>query len=160
MDLVKTLNRLGKDVMQKYPLINYGGCCVYASMVSIELRKKGIAARGIVSSYYAETCDTTIDEARKKVRENNVFEWNSNGINFFHVGLEFDYKGKTRHYDSTGVCVAKKKLDKMPIYAGRLTHAELKALASKQDGWNSRFDRKNIPALRKLVRSYFENVTV
>jgi len=160
MDLVRTLNQLGKDVKQKYPYINNGGFCVYAAIVSTELRKKGIDARGIVASWMAEDSSTTIDEARKHVKGNTVSAWNRNNIYFYHVGLEFEYKGKTRHYDTKGVKMAKAKFDEMDIYKGRLTHAELKALASRQDGWNSQFNRKDIPAIRKLVRSHFKDMTV
>ncbi len=159
MDLVKTLNRLGKEVMQKYPDINRGGCCVYAAIVAAELHKKGIEARGIAASYMAKNSPMTIDEARKNVKGNTLGAWNTNGIFFCHVGIEFDYLGRTHHYDTNGVKMAKGKFDGMPIYKGRLTRDELKALARNQDGWNIRFNRKDIPSIRKLVRSHFKDMT-
>ena len=159
MDIVAKLNKLGNDVMERYPNINRGGCCVYAAMIVAALKKHDIDAKGIVASYGAgkpgwmQKEVATITKARKKIQKNDINEWQSNGISFSHVGVEFKLDSEKKHYDSEGVRKASKKLDKMPIYAGRMEYLELRALAGKKDGWNTCFNRRDIPALRKLVKS-------
>jgi len=159
MGIVTKLNQLGNDVMERYPDLNKGGCCVYAAMIVAALKKHDITARGIVASYGARkpgwlTTDiATINKARKNIQKNTLQEWQENGISFAHVGVEFSINGVKKHYDSSGVRAAGRKLDDMPIYDGRLEYKELRAVAAKKDGWNTSFNRRDIPALRKLVKS-------
>jgi hypothetical protein len=161
MNITDKLDMLGEEVMRRYPWLNHGGCCVYAAMVVQALHKHNIKASGIVASWGAEYLNRTgitIDKVREGLKKNTHTEWNNNGVNFSHVGVEFEYRAKIRthryHYDSTGVKKAGKELDGMPIYAGRLTLEELRTLAGTKKGWNDTFDRKHIPELRKLVKSY------
>jgi hypothetical protein len=159
MEIVNKLNSLAKVVMVRYPYINHGGCCVYAAMVAEELQKHGIEVKGIVSAYGAKEMNSngiTLDHIRPG---NTLEEWNRCGIRFNHVGIEFVIKteGKRatkKHYDSTGVKRATTELDHMPLYKGRLTIDDLKALARKRKGWNETFNRRYIPALRKLVKEH------
>lgn len=162
MNIVDKLNALGKEVMARYPLINCGGCCVYAAMVAEALQKQGIEANGIVSAWSAGPLNNngiTIDHIRPGIKSNTMAEWNKHGIRFNHVGVEFVIreKGKRaakKHYDSKGVKRASTELDEMPIYKGRLTLVELKDLARKRKGWNDSFNRDCIPELRKLVKAH------
>ena len=160
MNIVTKLDQLGVEVLRRYPTINSGGCCVYAAMIVAALHKHRIKACGIVASWNAERmnhADVSIDTIRHSISKNTLSEWEDNGISFSHVGVEFEYKGlilKTkRHYDTSGVRPAGKVLDAMPIYRGRLNLNDLRTLAGQKDGWNSAFDRKHIPALRKLVKN-------
>jgi hypothetical protein len=162
MEIVDKLNALGKEVMTRYPLINCGGCCVYAAMVAEALQNQGIEVRGIVSAWSAESLNSngiTLDHIRPAIKSNTLEEWNKHGIRFNHVGVELVIRkeGKRvtkKHYDSKGVKGASKKLDDMPIYKGRLTLTELKALARKRKGWNDSFNRRAIPEIRKLVKKH------
>jgi hypothetical protein len=163
MEIVDKLNTLGKVVMARYPYINCGGCCVYAAMVAEELQKHGIDAKGIVAAYSAKELNTngvTLNSIRPGIKSNTLAEWNNHGVRFNHVGVEFVIKkegkrtGTKKHYDSTGVKRATTELDYMPIYKGRLELADLKALARKRKGWNESFNRRSIPALRKLVKEH------
>ena len=161
MNITAKLDLLGKEVSRRYPWLNHGGCCVYAAMIVAALHKHKIKATGIVASWSAESLNksgVTIDKVREGIKKNTHTEWNNNGVNFSHVGVEFEYKAKIRthkyHYDSHGVKKAGKTLDLMPIYSGRLNLEELKTLAGTKRGWNDTFDRKDIPALRKLVKDF------
>lgn len=161
MNIIDKLNDLGKEVLRRYPDINYGGCCVYAAMIVAALHKHKIKAQGIVASWEAESLNNagmSIDAVRGNMVNKTHDEWNSNGVAFSHVGVEFEYKGRVRtvkkHYDTHGVHSAKKVLDNYPIYNGRLTLEELRILAGTKKGWNSCFDRKDIPAIRKLVKAH------
>ena len=155
MDLEQKLNRLGKEVYERYPDINNGGCCVYAAMIVAELKKLNIPAKGIIASHSAAYSDG-IDKVRPLIENNTIYEWRANGVCFSHVGVEFTLNGKKKHYDTAGVHKACSKLDGMPIYKGRMEYAELRALAAKKHGWNTCFNRKHIPAVRRLVKSFFE----
>lgn len=154
MDIERKLNHLGRMVYQTYPHINLGGCCVFAAIVAEELIKHDIQAVGIVAAWSAGRHSATIDKARINIRKNTINEWKDNGIALNHVGLEFKIKGKKKHYDTNGIIPALKEFDSMPIYKGRLQLGELKALAAKRSGWNETFSRRNIPALRQLIKEH------
>lgn len=146
------LNRIGRRVNFLFPNINYGGCCVFAAIVGTELKRLGISARGIVASYSNEVGNTNIDAARENVSENIPWKWEESGVCFTHVGVEYDINGTVKHYDSNGVKRKGSRLMHWEIYDGRLTVDELKELSRTGKGWNSRFTRKDIPAIRRLIK--------
>jgi len=161
MSIITKLDLLGKEVLRRYPEINNGGCCVYAAMIVAALHKHKIKASGIVASWRAEKLNSigsSIDSVRSNITKNTYTEWNKNGVNFSHVGVEFEYKARIRtakrHYDANGCHPVSSALDGMVIYKGRLTLGELRELAGTKKGWNDSFDRKDIPELRKLVNSF------
>lgn len=156
MKIVDTLNSLGNEVLNKYPEINYGGCCVYAALVAKALRIQGHNVSGIVASWGAGATSSpsrNIMTARPLVKKHTLRHWQDTGIRFSHVGLEIKFKRSKRvfHYDTAGVRLSSNELDNMPIYEGRLAVEELASLARYPKGWNDSFDRQGIPALRKLV---------
>lgn len=151
--LNSTLNRLGKRVNALYPDINHGGCCVYAAIVADELDRLGVPARGIVATWTSDRGDTDIDEIRNYVECNNVAEWEENGVFFTHVGIEYNINGKIKHCDSNGVKDKGNILMSWAIYKGRLMIHELKQLARSGRDWNKSFDRKDIPAIRRLIKT-------
>ncbi len=154
LDVVTTLNNVGREVYSNYRRINNGGCCVYAALIVEQLQKLGIRSCGIVGSYNAEY--VSLAKARECVKDKkNTKEWNANGVQFMHVGVEFFLDGKRYHYDTAGVHPAAKELDGLKIYRGRLRIEELKALAGTKKGWNPTFNRTSIPAIRKMVKTAF-----
>jgi len=154
MSLISKLNHLGKEVYNKYPNINYGGCCVYAALVAEALLLHKINAKGIVAAYCADQFNSvqSIDEIRPYIKYHTLYHWQNNGVEFNHIGLEFEINGKLRHYDTHGVKMARKEFDGMPIYRGRLQLHELQKLAGKRAGWNDSFNRRHIPAIRAMVQ--------
>ena len=160
MDLLKRLELLGETVSMRYSRLNYGGCCVYAALVARALKDHGIEARGIVASSMAKDRNTgkskNLDPVRKKIAKNIPVEWNKNGVYFGHVGLEFKYRGRYRHYDSNGVKKPSTELGGFTLYKGRLTLEEMEALAASKDGWNSVFNREDIPAICGIVKEHLE----
>jgi hypothetical protein len=154
MDLIERLNKAGEEVQTKFRFINYGGCCVYATMIVRELKKHGIEAVGIATGGYLSN-DKTIDEVRGKVKNNSVSEWNRNGISFHHVAVEFVINGRIYHYDTNGVRPAHRDLTGFPIYEGRFNFAEMRELSKQRNlCWNTRFDRWDIPAIRRIVKKH------
>ena len=154
MQLNTLLKSLGKEIIRRYPYINCGGCCVYAAIITEELHKLNIPAGGIVTTWDTpEYVD--IDTIRHRVKSNAINEWRSKGVNFTHVGVEFTYNNRKYHYDSEGCNLASKKFREYKVYNGRLQLQEMKELTQRQRGWNTRFLRKDIPAIRKFVKFYF-----
>lgn len=146
--------------------VNYGGCCVYAALVGRELEKLGIPARGVVCSYGPGN----VDEARNNVKSvEDTRAWNRAGIYFNHVGLEAKIGGRYYLIDTDRMNPAGEKRlgrGRNPICEGRLSVDELEKLAGIghdnetefKDGWNSRFDRDYIPAMREVVSRLSEEV--
>lgn len=155
MTLITRLDNLGDAVFTKFPYINHGGCCVYAAVVAECLLEYGIKAKGIVAATRAKTWSggrKALGHTRKKVEKNTTFEWNYYGVTFAHVGLEFRHKGEVWHYDTKGCHPKSKTLDDMPIYRGKLSLDEMKQLTTGDQGWNTTFNKRHIPAVRKMVR--------
>jgi len=157
MNLVRRLNALGKEINARYENINCGGCAVYAALVAEELVKLGVNVRGITASYRMRA-DLDIDKVRPKITKGNPREWSDNGVFFGHVGLEFEHNGKLRHYDSNGVKAKGTRLMELPIYNGRLTPKELKTIAGTDEGWNTTFNRRHIPTIRRMVKEHMAKV--
>lgn len=161
MDILKRLVDLGQTVNQHYPKINHGGCCVYAALVARALKDRGIESRGIAASCMTKDWYTgkvkDLDPVRKKITNNTCAEWNENDVYFGHVGIEFKYRGRYRHYDSNGLHMRMPALSGLTIYKGRLTLEEMESLAATRDGWNSTFDRKHIPDVKRMVEDYLRN---
>jgi hypothetical protein len=143
------LTNLGKKINSDFPCLNMGGCCVYAALIAEKLKENGVNANGVVVACFDSPFSVAV--ARKGVNDiGSLREWNDNGVAFNHVVLEFTVEGKRFRYDSAGVVEAKNGFRGDPIYSGRLKLKELQALATS-DGWSTRFDRKDIPKLKKII---------
>lgn len=162
MDLFSCLKSVGRAVYKKYPYINSGGCCVYASAIATELKKLGIECRIVVCSSYVAT---TIDDARKQIHKSNrgnlptVDDWNSNCVYMDHVIVEFFYNGKVYHYDTDLLHKATNKFHRMSVLSGRLTIEEATFIASTASGWNTAFNRKDIPDIMVMIKDAFALVS-
>ncbi len=159
MDLIEKLNLLGKAVHKNSPNINFGGCCVFAAAVALELEKHGVKARGIIASHNATYHEIPLGRIRPKVKNNSIYEWRDNGVYFGHVGVEFTYRGKLYHYDTEGVHPKAATLDNTPIYKGRMKPEEMDAIASSPEGWNTTFPRRQIPSVKRLIKEHLKDVT-
>lgn len=157
MDFFSRLNELGSDVYARYPRINCGGCCVFASLVGARLERLGIATRIAVGDDEIEL-GTNIDEIRPKI-DNKLRNWNREGVHFGHVVVEFDYDGATYHYDTAGVIPAQDhtKTINYQIFDGRLTVKEASELAA-EERWNWMFNRACIPDLTRMVNDFFDMI--
>ena len=156
MDLIANLNSLGMDVNAKYRSINYGGCAVYAAIVGKELQALGVEVKVLVGGGWSSNPAVSVDEARKNVKKiGRKTDWHENNISFGHVGLEFFWKRRKYHYDSNGAHKPQKTLDGSTIHKGRMTLEECTAIAAEPQGWNTSFNRRQIPALRRMIKAHF-----
>jgi hypothetical protein len=157
MDLVSQLNSLGMDVNAKYRYLNSGGCAVFAAIVGNELRDMGVKVKVLVCG---SGDGESLDAVRGNIKNpNRKREWNKNDVFFNHVGLEFFWKRRKYHYDSNGANPPVKVLDGYPLYKGRLTVDECIGIAREPSGWNKKFNRRHIPAIRRMVRKHFAEMT-
>lgn len=149
MDLIETLNVLGSRIEEIFPHINAGGCCVFAAEAAKHLELAGCSVRILVGD---NDTSADINDVRPNLESNTVVNWNDNEIYFGHVIVEFECKGITYHYDSTGVHAPSLRtaLYGYNIVDGFLTTKEATELAECSRGWNSFFDRDDIPQIKAM----------
>jgi hypothetical protein len=161
VNLVGRLNALGRDVMEKYGDVNWGGCCVFAALVGKRLEKIAPVKIRVGNSHYVGNSDAiNLDEVRNNIRSNVPSAWNQYDVHFAHVIIEFVWRKKTYHYDSCGVTVedAHTVMGNYPILKGSLTVKEAAELSSTQRGWNHMFDRGNIPDIERMINEAFDKI--
>lgn len=150
--LITTLREMAKQIDRRIPDVNYGGCCVVAAEIADKLQHI-VPTRIRVAGYFgANGCN--VDVAHQKVGNSaNGYDWHENGIYFGHVIVEFDYRGRTYHLDSSGVHKAGRCEPSFgyELYDGNLPLEAAKALADEWSNWNSRFNRKYIPLIKSIV---------
>jgi hypothetical protein len=157
------LSSFCKSVENKFPLLNWGACCVFASEVGKHLAKtKSFNKVKIRVADPTAREGYTISKARKNNHNNCCYDWNKQGIYFGHVIVELLYRKKRYHIDSSGVHLAMRTDPScyLPLYRGHLTIEEATVLASDKRGWNPTFNRKNIPAVKKTIASFFKKKTL
>lgn len=165
--LLAMLNKLGEEAEAKIANLNSGGCAVFAAHVGYHLKyRAGIndVALRIGHSWAEDESDTVpVEEARNNLHPNaNASEWNAAGLSFGHVILEFK-TGKTKpqwhHYDSSGVTGVSRVTNNFGflLHPGEMTVEEGLAIAADQAGWNEQFDRRQIPALIRLIDKHFSD---
>lgn len=152
--LRRQLRKLAHTANERFPRLNYGGCCVFAAAVATELERMGVPHEVISSG--GEHLD--LNEVRPP--HNDVDAWQRQGVHFGHVGVRLKLHGRWYTYDS----------DK-PLHRGKgkfginygsvmfnaakggITAAEATELADDFDAWNSSFDhRTNAEPVRVLVK--------
>lgn len=146
------------SIAYDFESVNYGGCCVVASAFAKHLQKH-FPVRVVVANY--PWCDDNeekdISEIRPKLAANTLADWNKNGVSFAHILVEFDVDGVTYHLESEDGLKERSAytMTKYPILKGHLILEDVEELANNSDGWNARFDRDQIPAMRKVIDKFF-----
>jgi hypothetical protein len=139
---------LRREINRKHPDINYGGCCVFAALLAPSLKKLGKVKIRV------QDFDTDLDAiayARERVKSNNVHEWNDQGVHFYHVAIELEYKGKKYHVDACGVSDA----TRFDFLKDGLTFKEATELGNNPLGWNRSFNRLEVPMIKRRVNKFF-----
>lgn len=149
---------MNRNIEKSVQSLNAGGCCVYAAHVAKRLQHI-VPTRVVV--FNSEDID--INYVRANVTNNySIREWYNNGMRFYHILVEFDYRGKTYLMDSTGIyddlTHAGACAGDATYKTGELTIDETIAFASRPHGWNWWFDRRQIPTLKKHVNRTFRQL--
>ena len=164
MDIfLSRLKKLGKTIQKDYPYINHGGCAIYAIAVAKELKKLRIHPKILVVSPERGDVNTDIRDVASIIKtKSNICEWNNQGVIFRHVIISFCFEGKQYHYDTDGLSKASEKYfdtgvkERYTLYKGHLSMLYAKEIVKRQSGWNSTFDRNDIPAINQIVKDYME----
>ena len=156
-DLIEALDALGEELLENHPMINQGGCCVVAAHIARHLDDIGIPVRVVCSNYYnnIDNLDDwlNIDELRSDLEYPlDLREWTDAGVDFYHVYVEFDYRGETYTFDAEGVSINPDRLDGIKL-DGSFTIEEATAFANTDD-WNPDFNRKEIPVVRRRITKH------
>lgn len=158
--LFKILRDLQAYMQDHHEYVNYGGCCVYAAMIAEKLQGLGLEVEvvtPVMGRWYQNA-----SVVRKLVKNVALkHDWNDNGLSTNHVAVRFKTRaGNVYTYDSDALIRGSTffggQMDRTdPKFGTGLTVQEAKAFASKQDGWNRTFDRKQIPTIQKAVDQAF-----
>jgi hypothetical protein len=160
------LEKLASDVDTEIHAVNSGGCCVFASLVANKLIEAGIPARAVHADFWRHN----ITEMRKFIIEEGMdvyrkSSWERAGASFYHVGVLFKFMNKWYTMDSTAIKPGRKYLgiEDMITGNGSFTAKEAEALAFRRDNagtWNSYFDRRQIPKMRRIINEHFKHLPV
>lgn len=164
-DLCKLLENMGTDIEVRFDNVNFGGCCVVAVAIAEHLRKiTRVKIRVAVPSWGDSD---SVSFVRNHNKPTNYKDWNSGGLYFDHIFVEFDWEGQKYFVDSEGVYPVDKKPIREGIKAaacigtsklakGFLKFKEAKALAADANAWNKRFNRGQIPKILDLIDKTFK----
>jgi len=152
MNIIDLLNNVAKRVSANVFGVNWGGCCVFASLVAERLQHLMPDMQIVVIDHDGWVLD--LDKVRPQIEHNDPFTWRDNGVFFNHI-IQFVLDGKKYHYDSKGVQTAGNS-GYYDILLGSLTVAEATELAETPTGWNPAFDRHQIPEMRRIINEAFD----
>ncbi len=158
--LLNKLEKLSLEMTRKIKRINYGGCAVVAYAIATRI---GIKTKVKVSGYNANYYKTSLNKIEKTFKEKydiddpNLDDWDDRGVDFNHVFIEFKYEGKSYYWDSDGLTDANGwDCEGEKVYNGDISMRTIRNLAGKSNGWNTRFNRNDIPKLFKIIDKYFD----
>lgn len=155
MPIIQLLDKVAREVEFKVTSeLNRGGCAVYASLVGRWL-KQVVPVDVAVSD---DCSSISVAEARDigLVGTADLDEWNNCGLTFGHVVLDFEYNGQQYWYDSNGAVPQSltggcDPTFHLPVLDGRLSVEEIIILAQVETGWNTRFNRNEIPKIKGII---------
>jgi hypothetical protein len=152
--LKQILIKVGNTVQKQYPMINQGGCCIYATAVGKELMFRNVDASLRIVRHYGTAPGKTlpcVNQTLKLVREvivndNNrapkSLDWNRFGVEFNHVIVEVD--GGKYHHDTSNTRRPVwwgdvEVWDEYPLYRGEMPIYHGVDLVRDKHGWNKTF---------------------
>ncbi len=146
------LQDLADKVLDQFPNINYGGCCIFAAYVARELQHH---YKIRIIAFSKNRDGDNIDSVRPLIKNNIPSEWRDNGCSFNHIAIEItDNKGIIWNYDACGVFPADGSISSLQQLKGSLSIEEALELANSIE-WSKDFNRNDIPAIRNLILKHF-----
>ena len=154
--LKKTLGAISREISARVSCPNNGGCCVIASCVGEYLER------------YVECSLRVLDDLKTQVHLDEIAfldgkdlldGYNSNGVYFGHVVLQIQLAGRRYYWDSTGLHTTYKTVAGTDNFHYKLYRGSLPIEIGKQlgqcKGWNTAFNRNQIPKVERLVKKHF-----
>ncbi len=161
MNTFDKLNEHLPSIKKEFPNINRGGCGFAALIIGSELEKRGIKVKYVLISNKRVDMETT-REAIRKFNEmeykdkNTAFRVYNNGFAICHIMVY--YKGLL--IDADGVCTWEnsKWNDRYNLISAILDPTMIRKWVSVSKGWNTQFDRGDLPDIRKSFKHIFKIV--
>lgn len=166
MSLIDALTEITKKVDKEIQKVNWGGCCVFASLAAEHLENLGLNVKIRVGDFAIRPTRRHARKAlgpiAKVVPKNTANDWLRYGVDMSHVVAEFEYEGKKYFFDAEGV--AEKTYELEPfcgtyLHRGSIPIHVAKELANS-GGWNPTFKRTQIPKLEALLEVEFSKLKV
>lgn len=156
MNILEKLKIISANANAEVSSINYGGCAVMAAIVGEELEKHGIRVEGVPN--YGNPA--LVRKNKTNTHKFNMRMWENNGIGFGHVALRFRYNERTYTWDTDRLVRSSKEFGYPECFTETrfgqgLTIKELKRLSWADGDWNTEFNRKDIPKLKRIVKNVF-----
>lgn len=158
--LFKILRTLQKQMQEKHPSLNYGGCGVFAHLVARKIEKSGLKVEIITP---CDDYSKPANAVRDNIREvDNPNDWDNNGLCLNHLALRFITKsGVTYTYDSNVLYKGSDKFGNSkyktnPEFGTGLFIHEVEQMTKAQRGWNRCFNRREIPAIKRKINALFD----
>jgi len=152
--MLQSLNNFAIRMSAHYPNMNRGGCAVFAVHVAKRLQSIVPVKIKVCNYDYLD-----LDEIRAQLDNPlNINRWYSRNVDFVHLVVEFEYQGQLYHYDTDGVRLAEEfwEGDKdFPFATGSFTIEEVTSFTASRFSWNTTFDRKHIPSIKRKVQNLF-----
>lgn len=149
MNIIEKLNKLGSQLEADFDAINCGGCGVIASHIAKRLQH--IVPTNIV--VFNDDEYIKINKILPNLKNpRSSKEWNRNGMRWDHIVVEFEFENKLYMFDTEkGVFPSNDKYNGNMNKSGYLDIDVICAIAAKKYTWNWRFDRTQIPAIKKRI---------
>lgn len=165
------LDELAYYAHEYTPWLNLGGCGVFSHLVGDRLYRSpettvellGYAVNGWcrinvpagADFSQSVTVDVTIDELRPRVKDRwCAIGWSRAGLKLRHIGVELLIDGTEYIFDSRGIWPSATHEgfdDRVP---GRIERTEMLLMALQPVGWNTDFNRDQLPYLKKLIKAF------
>lgn len=160
MNLIAILDDLGWAISSKFDNVNCGGCGVVATFVAQCLEWCNITPRIKVKGLGNNHIDYHRAHLVVPRDEATVVDWNEAGLSVYHIVVEFDYNGTVYHFDSNGVVewCGDNHDDFIQTTDGSLTIEEALTMISTPSGWNTQFNRDQIPAMMEVVARHLSSL--
>ncbi len=145
----KEILDLCSEIDNSVEYLNHGGCGVFAFLVGSRLEKfDNCAVKVRVVDFYGEFTGN-IEKAIPS-DFSDIRNWEKNGVAFNHIVLEVKLKHlKPFFLDSHGIYESEK------IVEGSIPVGFIQYIVQASKGWNSAFNRRQIPTIMRKVKQFF-----
>lgn len=165
-ELMRRLRRLQRAITEHVAWPNHGGCAVIAGIVGEHLRDLGFDVEIVTPVNKGALFET---KPAAEVRNNlpakwSWNHWDENGLSRAHLAVRFRSGGRCYTWDSETLLRKAGWFGRASTWTGwpgkyqtsakfgdGMTVDECNKLASTGKGWNTTFDRKQIPTIRTLA---------
>lgn len=152
------LRDISDETMLKIDNINRGSCGVYAVELAKRLQSFGVTDYNIRCYGWFSSINVSDVENLLSIngKAGNFSDWQSNGVDFHHIRLEWD--GRTWDADGDELALFAEHWGLSVRQPGSVTIESLSLLTSNYRIWNRHFDREQIPKLRRIMDKHFRKL--